>query len=102
MKKNKIVELADIDFGNDIFNEENEFDLDCVIECLKDAEYISWNNETGVYDNKYPFRTLINNKYLVQFEVEIGECIEATWKDTIWSAECSKIELISINENIME
>jgi len=96
------VELGNVDFGNFIFDEDGEFNLECVAQCLDDEEYISWDDRTGEKDNKLPFRILINNKYLVQFEVGQGECIEATWEHRIWGGECLNIQLISTDETVAD
>jgi hypothetical protein len=96
------VELENADFGNDIFNDDGDFDLDYVSDALRASDYISWSDKTGEKDNERPFRILINNKYLVEFEVGQGECVEATWDSRIWRGECLNIKLISNDETVKD
>ena len=91
--KKTFVLLKPINFGNDIFNEDGDFDTDCVTECLKDGEYVHWDDQTGEKDNRLPFRLLINDKYFIEFKVERGECIEATWDHRIWRAKYQTLNL---------
>lgn len=87
-------DVGTADFENDIYGEDGEIDLDCVRECLEDSDYCTWNDESGDKDNAKPFRLLINDKYLVQFGVERGYCVESTWDHRIWHADCVDVQLI--------
>jgi len=99
VKEKKIV-LPYKDLGKDnesfedILNDTGELDLELVQEILEDGDYCDWDDETGHKDNAKPFRLLINNKYLIEWEVERGECIEATWDHRIWGADCVRLKLI--------
>jgi len=106
VKKPKVPQLpynhiGNADFGNDIFDDDGNLDLDCVQDYLQDGDYCQWDDRTGEKDNKKPFRLLINNKYLIEFIVEQGECIEATWDSRIWRADCS-VFLISEDESVKD
>ena len=96
------VELGDADFGNDIFDDDGELDFDMISDVLKDSDYISWSDRTGEKDNAKPFRILINNKYLIEYEVGRGDCIEATWDHRIWEAVCMNMKLLSVDENVKD
>lgn len=70
-------------------------DLELVKEWLEECDFCSWDDRTGEEDNAIPFRVLINNEWLFEFEVGQGECIEATWDHRIWGAEILNLKLIS-------
>lgn len=84
----------DDEFFDDILNSKKELDLKKVKEILNDGDYCSWDDETGDKDNAKPFRLLIRDKYLIEWEVGRGECIEATWDCTIWEGVCLNLKLI--------
>ena len=93
------VDLGKEDFENDIFDDDGILDLSLIEDCLRDAEYVHWRDNTGEKDNKKPFRLLINDKYLIEFKVTRGYCVESTWDSRIWHADC-EIKLISTDEAI--
>ena len=45
-----------------------------------------------------PFRLLVNEKFLIEFEVCRGSCIEATWDSRIWEADITSIKLVETLE----
>jgi hypothetical protein len=96
--KPKFEDLGEDDFEDDIYDEDGKINLELVKECLEDSDYIQWNDKTGEKDNKKPFRLLINKKFLIEFEVSQGICIEATWEHRIWDAEISSIKLVQTLE----
>jgi hypothetical protein len=93
-------DLGSEDFGNDIFDDDGNIDFGCIEDCLYDCDYLRWSDSTGEKDNSKPFRLLINNKYLIEFIVKRGDCVEATWDSRIWDADCTSIVLISTNESV--
>jgi hypothetical protein len=93
-------DLGSDDFGNDIFDDDGNIDFGCIEDCLYDCDYLRWSDSTGEKDNSKPFRLLINNKYLIEFIVKRGDCVEATWDSRIWDADCTSIVLISTNESV--
>lgn len=96
--KPKFVDLGEDDFESDIYDEDGELNLDFIKDCLMDAEYAQWDDKTGEKDNAKPFRLLVNKKFLIEFEVTRGDCIEATWDSRIWRAEIDSIKLIETLE----
>ena len=80
----------------EMLDEEGNLDTDLVREWLQyETDYCTWNDETGEDDNEFPFRLLLAGKYLVEFEVEQGDCVEASWDGRCWTANCINVKLIS-------
>ena len=81
---------------SEIFTDDNQLDDYCMLEdILKDAEYTKWPDDDGGEEDK-PTRLWINNKYLIEFTVGSGECIESSWDCRIWSGEAIDLKLIEV------
>lgn len=96
--KPEFTDLEEIECNDEeIYDENGALDLNLVEDAIKEFGIVSWDDETGEYDNSIPFRLIIktnSNKHIFQFNVERGECIEATWDHRIWGIEIVDLKQI--------
>ena len=82
------------DITDEDFDESINEDFEKIEDFLRDGDFVHWDDDSGDKDNKKPFRLLINDKWLIEFKVVRGECIEATWDHRIWRADVDYIKII--------
>lgn len=79
---------------NDIFTEDDELDdVNLLEDILRDSDCLRWLERDHGQEDK-PTRLWINKRYLIEFTLGSGECIEATWDHTIWGGEALDLKLI--------
>lgn len=83
---------------NEIFTEDDQLDDPELLEdILRDSDCLRWEERDYGVDDK-PTRLLINNRYLIEFTLGSGECIEATWSHTIWGGEAIDLKLLEVRK----
>jgi len=83
---------------NAIFTEDDQLDdVDLLEEILHDSDCLRWQERDYGQEDK-PTRLWINNRYLIEFTLGSGECIEATWSHTIWGGEAIDLKLVEVKK----
>jgi hypothetical protein len=83
---------------NQIFTEDDQLDdVDLLEDILHDSDCLRWGDRDYGQEDK-PTRLWINNRYLIEFILGSGECIEATWSHTIWGGEAIDLKLIEVRK----
>jgi hypothetical protein len=96
-KGNDIIDLTEEEI-NDIFTDDDELDdVNLLENILRDSDCLRWLERDCGQEDK-PTRLWVNNRYLIEFTLGSGECIEATWDHTIWRGEALDLKLIEVKK----
>jgi hypothetical protein len=83
---------------NQIFTEDDQLDdADLLEDILRDSDCLRWKDRDYGQEDK-PTRLWLNNRYLIEFTLGSGECIEATWSHTIWGCEAIDLKLVEVKK----